>query len=83
MTFILFDIDGKLDSVTDEETFDPRLIAHRPGLTEVRCDTVGGIVFINMDGKAPPLREYLGLPEGYIEMYEIDRMKVIRPPGER
>ena len=30
-----------------------------------------------MDGKAPPLQEYLGLPEGYIEQYEVDKMKVI------
>ncbi|MEM7612627.1 MAG: aromatic ring-hydroxylating dioxygenase subunit alpha [Pseudomonadota bacterium] len=72
-----FGVDGKLESITDEETFDPRVVAHRPGLSEVRCDTLGGIVFVNMDGKAPPLKEYLGLPEGYIEMYEVDKMKVI------
>src|SRR5690606_19874564 len=57
-----FGIDGKLRQITDEETFDPRLVAHRPGMTEVRCETLGGIVFINMDGRAPPLAEYIGLP---------------------
>lgn len=72
-----FGLDGKLRHITDEETFDPRLIAHRPGMTEVRCDTLGGIIFINMDGKAPPLAEALGLPKGYIERYEIDRMRVV------
>lgn len=72
-----FGIDGRLDRISDEETFDPRLVAHRPGLSEVRCDTLGGIVFINMDGKAPPLREWIGLPPQYIEMYEIDRMHVV------
>ncbi|MEM6818904.1 MAG: aromatic ring-hydroxylating dioxygenase subunit alpha [Pseudomonadota bacterium] len=72
-----FDIDGSLDQITDEDTFDPRLVAHRPGLTEVACDSVGGIIFINMDGKAPPLKEYLGLPEGYIEQYEVDKMHVV------
>ena len=72
-----FDIDGMLEAITDEQTFDPKLIAHRPGLTEVRCDTLGGIVFINMDGKAPPLVDYLGLPPGYIEQYEVDRMHVV------
>ena len=72
-----FGTDGKLKNITDEPTFNKKLIAHRPGLSEVRCDTVGGIVFINMDGKAPPLRESLGLPAGYIEMYEVDKMHVV------
>ncbi|MEZ5498734.1 MAG: aromatic ring-hydroxylating dioxygenase subunit alpha [Steroidobacteraceae bacterium] len=72
-----FGCDGKLQKISDEKTFNPRLIAHRPGLTEVRCETLGGIVFINMDGKAPPLAQYLGLPKGYIEMYEIDKMHVV------
>jgi len=73
-----FECNGRLRSITDEETFAPQLIAHRPGLTEVRCDAVGGLVFVNMDGKAPPLRDWIGLPEGYIENYQIDRMHVVR-----
>ena len=73
-----FNCDGSLDQITDEETFDPALIKHRPGLTEVRCDSIGGLIFINMDGEAPPLRDWIGLPEGYIENYEIDKMNVVR-----
>ena len=73
-----FHTDGALASITDEETYDADLIAHRPGLTEIRCETIGGLIFINMDGNAPPLREWIGLPEGYIENYEIDKMNVIR-----
>lgn len=73
-----FECNGSLRSITDEETFAPQLIAHRPGLTELRCDAVGGLVFVNMDGKAPPLRDWIGLPEGYIENYQIDRMHVVR-----
>lgn len=73
-----FGIDGKLRRITDEETFDRRLIAHRPGLTELRCDSIGGLIFVNMDGKAPPLSEWIGLPPGYIENYEIDKMHVVR-----
>jgi carnitine monooxygenase subunit len=72
-----FGLDGKLARVTDEKTFDPRLIAHRPGLTEVRCESLGGIIFINMDGKAPPLREYIGIPPEYIERYQVDKMNVV------
>lgn len=73
-----FHCDGRLKSITDEEFFAPELVAHRPGLAPVRCDSVGGLVFINMDGKAPPLREWIGLPQGYIENYEIDRMHAVR-----
>ncbi len=73
-----FGCDGKLESVTDEATYHPSLLANRPGLTEVRCDSIGGLIFINIDGKAPPLREWIGLPKGYIENYEIDKMHVVR-----
>jgi len=73
-----FSCNGKLERITDEETFNPKLIAHRPGLSEVRCDVIGGLVFVNLDGKAPPLREWIGLPPGYIENYEIDKMHAVR-----
>lgn len=69
---------GKLQEIVDEETFNPKLIAHRPGLTEVRCDHMAGLVFINMDGKAPPLREWMGLPEGYVEAYGLETMNLVR-----
>jgi len=70
-------LDGKLKCITDEPTFAPSLIKHRPGLSEVRCEVLGGIIFVNMDGKAPPLRDAIGLPPGYIENYEIEKMHVV------
>jgi phenylpropionate dioxygenase-like ring-hydroxylating dioxygenase large terminal subunit len=73
-----FHADGACARITDEETFDSKLIRHRPGLSEVRCDHIGGLIFVNMDGAAPPLREWIGLPPGYIENYEIDKMNVVR-----
>ncbi len=73
-----FGKDGKLDCITDEESFHPQLVAHRPSMTELRCDQIGGLIFVNMDGKAPPLREWIGLPPGYIENYEIEKMHVVR-----
>ena len=69
---------GELRRITDEETFQPEVIAHRPGLTELACDTQAGIVFIHMGDNPPPLSESIGLPEGYLEAYEIDRMRVVR-----
>jgi carnitine monooxygenase subunit len=72
-----FNTDGRLKCISDEHSYAPSLVKHRPGMSEVRVDTVGGIVFVNMDGKAPPLKEALGLPPGYIENYGIDKMHVV------
>jgi phenylpropionate dioxygenase-like ring-hydroxylating dioxygenase large terminal subunit len=72
-----FHCDGRLKCITDEHTFAPELIRDRPSMTEIRCDVLGGIIFVNMDGKAPPLREALGIPPEYIENYQIDRMHVV------
>ena len=72
-----FHCNGRLKAVSDEHAFAPSLIAHRPGLSELRCEVRGGIIFVNMDGRAPPLSEALGLPPGYIENYEIEKMHVV------
>jgi phenylpropionate dioxygenase-like ring-hydroxylating dioxygenase large terminal subunit len=73
-----FHNNGELRRITDEETFQDEVIAHRPGLTPVACDVHAGIIFINMDENPPPIREMIGLPEGYLEAYQIDQMKVVR-----
>lgn len=73
-----FHNNGELRRITDEETFDPAVVAHRPGLTELACEEHAGIVFISMQESPPPLVESLGLPAGYLEAYEIGRMKVVR-----
>jgi len=69
---------GELRRITDEETFHPEVVAHRPGLTPVACEEHAGIVFINMQEDPPPLPDMLGLPEGYLEAYNIQDMKVVR-----
>jgi phenylpropionate dioxygenase-like ring-hydroxylating dioxygenase large terminal subunit len=72
-----FHCDGRLKCITDEHSFAPELVRHRPSLSEIRCEVLGGIIFVNMDGKAPPLREALGIPPEYIERYEIGQMHVV------
>jgi len=73
-----FHNNGELRRITDEDTFQPEVIAHRPGLTALACDTHAGIIFVCMDEKPPVLKEAIGLPEGYLEAYNIDQMKVVR-----
>ena len=72
-----FATDGELRDITEENTFNPKLIAHRPGLNEVRCDLAAGLIFINMDPKAPELADAIGLPPGYLENYQIEKMHVV------
>ena len=70
--------DGALRSITDEATFQPEVIDHRPGLTQVRCEVFAGLIFITMDNDAPELISDIGLPDGYLENYRIEDMKVVR-----
>lgn len=69
---------GELRRITDEEYFKPEVIAHRPGLKPLSCEEHAGIIFVNMDTNPPPLKESIGLPEGYLEAYKIPEMKVVR-----
>ncbi|MEH6585757.1 MAG: aromatic ring-hydroxylating dioxygenase subunit alpha [Halioglobus sp.] len=73
-----FHNNGELRRITDEESFHPDVVAHRPGLTSLACEEHAGIVFIHMGDNPPPLAEHLGLPDGYLEAYQIDKMKVVR-----
>jgi len=73
-----FHNNGELRRITDEETFQPEVIAHRPGLQAVRCEVKAGVIFVCMDDAAAPLADMLGLPENYLENYNIDDMRVVR-----
>ena len=73
-----YGLDGECTHITDKETFNPEIACRKFRMREVRCEVHAGIVFINMDDDAPPLKERLGLPEGYLEAYEIDKMHCVR-----
>ena len=73
-----FKLNGDLKQVTDEDTFRPGVLGDCRGLKEVRCETLGGIIFINLDSDAAPLAERIGLPIGYLEAYKLDEMHVVR-----
>lgn len=73
-----YNLEGQCTHITDEETVNPALLRERPRLGSVRCEVHAGLVFINLDNDAPPLKERLGLPEGYLEAYELDKMHCVR-----
>ena len=70
--------DGTLRAITDEETFQDAVICHRPGLTPVACEEHAGLIFVSMSDDPIPLKTAIGLPEGYLENYQIDKMRVVR-----
>ena len=73
-----FGLDGKCESITDEETFRPGVIEERPSLTAVKVEEKAGLIFVNLDPDAPPLAGRLGLPDGYLEAYQLDKMRTVR-----
>jgi phenylpropionate dioxygenase-like ring-hydroxylating dioxygenase large terminal subunit len=73
-----YGLDGQCTGITDKETFNPELVKQTPKLKPVHCETKAGIVFINLDDNPPPLEDRLGLPDGYLEAYQLDKMHCVR-----
>ena len=73
-----YGLDGQCLHITDKETFNPQMVKQNPTLTTVHCETFAGLIFINMDENPPPLKERFGLPEGYLENYQLDKMHCVR-----
>jgi phenylpropionate dioxygenase-like ring-hydroxylating dioxygenase large terminal subunit len=71
-----YDLEGKLVQVPDERDFRGLDVRER-ALTEVRCETWGGFIFVNLDPDARPLREdFAPLVERYSDLME---SPVLRP----
>lgn len=67
-------VDGRLVEVIDADEFGP--LPESLGLTEVRCDRWGGFVFVNLDGQAEPLLDFLDpLPQVFAP-YRLDEMRL-------
>ena len=73
-----YGLDGQCTRLTDGKTFNPKLIKQRPKLKSVHCETHAGLIFINLDDDPPPLKDRIGLPEGYLEAYQLDKMHCVR-----
>jgi len=73
-----YGLDGQCTSITDEETFNPDLLRKTPALKPVHCETYAGLIFVNLSENPPPLEEQFGLPDGYLETYQLDKMHCVR-----
>ena len=62
-----FDTSGKLESAPQSEAYGDELKKGSYDSPKIRLDVFCGNIFINIDGKAPPLEDYLGESKEYIE----------------
>jgi glycine betaine catabolism A len=70
-----WNLDGSLKYQADETNFDPRP-ADELCLPDCRLDTWGGWVFINLDGRAEPLLEYLSPMPERLRDFKLEDMRI-------
>jgi len=72
-----YDLDGRNIRILDPEDWTgcPNFGPEDVSLKEVRVDTWGGWVFINMDPDAPPLKEFLDPVPEFIDPFEMEKMR--------
>jgi phenylpropionate dioxygenase-like ring-hydroxylating dioxygenase large terminal subunit len=68
-------LDGKNCFVLDEQDWKGALTDDRTSLTEVKVDTWGGWVYINMDPNCVSLREFLEPAASILDPFEFNKMR--------
>jgi len=70
-----FDMDGKNVFVLDPQDWKGALNEERTSLAEVKADTWGGWIFVNMDPDCVSLREFLEPAAGILDAFEFEKMR--------
>jgi phenylpropionate dioxygenase-like ring-hydroxylating dioxygenase large terminal subunit len=70
-----YNLKGEVVHILDEADWDGALDKAGLRLPQVKSDTWGGWVWINMDPNCVPLREYLEPIASMLDPYEIDKMR--------
>jgi len=70
-----YGIDGKCVNIPLQDDWKGMLNEERTRLTEVKCDTWGGWVWINQDPDAGSLREYLEPAAGMLDPFKLENMR--------
>ncbi|CAB3735694.1 aromatic ring-hydroxylating oxygenase subunit alpha [Paraburkholderia rhynchosiae] len=73
-----FNLDGNLKEIHDEQVFRKEVLAVRPDMVEVPCETWKGLVFITMNPEPVPLLEYLDVIPEHLENYPLEKMRVLK-----
>ncbi len=70
-----FDLQGKATYILDQDDWKGALTEARTSLAEVKVDTWGGWIWINMDPDCIPLRKYLEPIASLLDPFEFDKMR--------
>jgi phenylpropionate dioxygenase-like ring-hydroxylating dioxygenase large terminal subunit len=70
-----FNLDGKNAHVLDPQDWKGALTEARTSLSEVKADTWGGWIFINMDPNCGSLREFLEPAAGILDAFQFEKMR--------
>lgn len=67
--------DGKNTYILDEQDWHGNLSPEMTCLSEVKVDTWGGYIYINMDPHSVPLKEWMGRAGEILEHFELSKMR--------
>ncbi|MEW9855597.1 aromatic ring-hydroxylating oxygenase subunit alpha [Novosphingobium sp. M1R2S20] len=70
-----FNLEGNNTYILDPQDWGGRLTPDMTCLSEVRVDTWGGFIYINMDPHCAPLREWMGRAGELLDYFELDKMR--------
>ena len=70
-----WDLNGENVEVVSRDDWGDSLSADNLRLKQVKVDTWGGYVFINMDPNAEPLRDYLARAADLLDPFQIEKMR--------
>jgi phenylpropionate dioxygenase-like ring-hydroxylating dioxygenase large terminal subunit len=71
-----YDLEGNLVGVPDSRDFSGLVKSERP-LLRLRCETWGGMIFVNANPDAPPLADYLGILADEFRQFDLDDVALI------
>lgn len=70
-----FDLEGQCTFLQSREDWGSDLTDEDTRLGEVRCDTWGGFIWINLDPACEPLRDYLEPAASMLDPFELQNMR--------
>ena len=70
-----FNLDGTNAHVLDPQDWKGALTPERTSLSEVKVDTWGGWIFINMDLNCEPLRQFLEPAASILDAFQFEKMR--------
>lgn len=70
-----FDQDGQNTYILDPQDWQNKLTPEMTCLSEIKVDTWGGFIYINMDADCVPLKEWMGRAGEILDHFELSKMR--------